>query len=349
MREILFRCDASSKIGTGHFRRCLVLGEEIKKLGGTVFFILKIDGFEVPETLLSVADDWKILDWNLDKGSDARAIISIYKERNACAAVIDHYGADTAYQKQLYDANLRWMQFDGCAQQPIWAKWVINPSLSSHTCDYESVLQRKDTRLFLGPEFAFLRPEFNKWKSRAEFRKSVEKILLTFGGGDDRGAIVFCLESIKHLSPDIERLILTTGDNPGKDNILHWLKKNPINARLILDETEIARRIVESDLGITAGGMTTFETAAMGLPCLIVHIADNQIRNAEAWHEAGVSINLGSLDELKHEDLYRHVKHLIENPEKRMTMHKLGMPLVDGRGVERVARVLSGKNDGQRE
>jgi len=235
------------------------------------------------------------------------------------------------------------LQFDGCAQQAIWADWVLNPRLDAKISDYSSLRQRDETNLLLGPAYAFLRREFSKWYSQAGFNKQVNKILMTFGGGDDRGAIVFCLEATKKLFPDIKRVVLTMSENPRNGDIIQWMKKNRIKSELIVDEPEIARKMAEADIGIISGGMTTFETTAMGLPCLIVQIAENQNLNAKAWHEAGVSTNLGSLEELKQEVLCQQVQSLIKRPEQRKNMHIAGRLLVDCKGAKRVAQVLLGE------
>jgi UDP-2,4-diacetamido-2,4,6-trideoxy-beta-L-altropyranose hydrolase len=344
MGNYLFRCDISPQIGTGHFRRCLVLAKELKDLGATVFFACRMKDFEIPRELTLLCDDWTPIEWSLSPESDVQEVRDLYKRYQIDIAVIDHYRINVEYQRKLYKSGVRWLQFDSSAQQLLWADWVLNPRLDAKICDYSSLRQRDKTQLLLGPAYAFLRREFSQRYNQVCFTKQVNKILMTFGGGDDRGAIVFCLEATKKLFPDIKRVVLTTNANPRKNDIIHWIKTNPVNTELIVDEPEIACRMAEADLGITAGGMTTFETAAMGLPCLIVQIADNQIRNAKAWHEAGVSINLGSLDELKQEILCQQVKSLIEQPEQRKNMHATGRSMVDCRGGERVALVLLGES-----
>lgn len=345
MGNYLFRCDVSPHVGTGHFRRCLVLAKELKDLGAAVFFACRMTDFEVPKELTLLCDDWIPIAWSLTLESDAQEVLNLNKRYQIDVDVIDHYRVNVEYQRKLYKSGIRWLQFDGSAQQPLWADWVLNSRLDAKICDYSSLRQRDETQFLLGPAYVILRREFSQWYSRAGFNKQVEKILVTFGGGDDRGAIVFCLEATKHLYPNIERVVLTTSANPRIDDIIHWIKTNPVNTELIVDEPEIARRMAEADLGITGGGMTTFETAAMGLPCLIVQIADNQIQNAKAWHEVGVSINLGSLDELKQEKiLCQQVKSLVEQPEQRKNMHATGRSMVDCRGAERVARVLLGES-----
>jgi UDP-2,4-diacetamido-2,4,6-trideoxy-beta-L-altropyranose hydrolase len=340
MRNYLFRCDVSPNVGTGHFRRCLVLAKELKELGAGVFFACRMTDFEAHKELSLLCDDWTPIEWSLPIESDAQEVLDLYKHYQIDIAVIDHYRINVEYQLKLYKSGVRWLQFDGNAQHPLWADWVINPRLDAKMCDYTSLRQRDDTQFLLGPAYAFLRREFIHQYNRVCFNKQVKEILITFGGGDDRGAIAFCLEATKKLFPDVKRVVLTTSENPRNGDIARWMKKNRVKSELIVDDPEIARRMAEADMGIVSGGMTTFETSAMGLPCLIVQIAENQKLNAKAWHEAGVSINLGSLEELNKEVLCQQVQSLIERPKERENMHMAGRSLVDCRGAKRVARKL---------
>lgn len=340
MGNYLFRCDISPQVGTGHFRRCLVLAEELKDLGATIFFACRMKDFEIPKELTLLCDDWTPLEWSLSPESDVQEVLNLYKRYQIDIAVIDHYRINDKYQRKLYESGVRWLQFDGTAQQPLWADWILNPRLDAKISDYLPLRQRDETQLLLGPAYAFLRREFSQQYNQVCFTNQANQILMTFGGGDDRGAIAFCLEATKNLFPDIKRVVLTTSDNPRNGDIIQWINRNRVRSELIVDDPEIAQRMAEASIGIISGGMTTFETTSMGLPCLIIQIAENQKLNSEAWHEAGVSINIGRLEELKQEVLCQHLQSLIERPEQRKNMYMAGRSLIDCRGAKRVARKL---------
>lgn len=339
--KFLFRCDVSPAIGLGHFRRCLTLAEKLKRRGASVFFACRSKDFDLSKGLSNIADDWVALEWSLTPESDVLEVIQIYRQRDIDIAVIDHYGADVPYQKALYEAGIRWLQFDGSAHQPLWADWVLNASPAAEQGTYLPLKQRDETRLLLGPAYALLRPEFLKWRPQVSFREKVRKILLTFGGGDDRGATVFFLEAIKYVDPAIERIVLVSSANPRLLEIVNWVDKNDYsNVTILVDEQEIAQHMAEADMAITAGGITTFETAIMGLPSLIVQLADNQATNAAAWEAKGAGVNLGRLDNLTTEFIRSRTETLILNAEMRRKMAYAGFSLVDGAGSERVAQIL---------
>ena len=204
--------------------------------------------------------------------------------------VLDDYRVGVIYQKVMLEAGLKWLQFDGFANQKMLANWVLSVSPAASYDRYEPLRERSETLFLLGPKYALLRSEFIEWRPRHRFSENVQKILLTFGGGDDRGATLFCLTALTHFWESIEAVILLRSSNPHLMAIHDWVSQNKrLKINIRVDEPEIARRMNEADLALIAGGMTTFEVASMGLPALILQIADNQALNARAWDALGIS------------------------------------------------------------
>ena len=341
MRGFLIRCDVSATTGAGHLRRCLTLAKELKEYEAFVFFACRSEQFDWMKEASCVADDGAFLDWSLDGESDAREVIRLCERQKIDFAVIDHYRADANYQRLLYEAGVHWLQFDGAARQPLWADVVLNPSPAAKEGFYQSLKQRPEMRFLLGPRYALLRQEFRRWQTEVKFRENVRKILLTFGGGNDSGATIFCLESMKFLDQAIELVVLASGVNPRLSEILDWKNSNDeVNVTVLVDEQEIAKQMANADLAVIAGGTTTFETAALGLPSLIVQIADNQRPNAGAWEQSGAAVDLGRLEKLSSATLQARVTELIGNCGLRKSMGDAGKMVVDCLGTRRVAQVL---------
>lgn len=341
LTKFLFRCDVSPAVGMGHLRRCLTLAYELKKRGATIYFLCRAADFDWVKEIKEIVDEWEELDWKLAPKADAVKVIHFYNTRKIDVAVIDHYRIDAEYQQKLYKSAVRWLQFDGTAQQSFWANWVLNASPAADIRVYEQLKQRKETELLIGPDYALLRTGFSQYRQNVRLRDQVQKILLTFGGGDDKGMTVFCLDAIKFIDPKIERIALVSSANPYLSDIVGYVKKSGSeNIKLFVDIQRIARHVAEADIAITAGGTTTFETAMMGLPSLIVQTADNQSLNAKAWQEYGVAIDLGSFSKLKRQVLERKTVELINNSKLCKSMSDKGKMMVDGLGASRVSHFL---------
>jgi len=345
IKRFLFRFDVSPQIGFGHFKRCLTLANELEKKGAAIFFLIRMDENTMPGHPDVEKYLLEPLGWHLSPEREVEKLIQACRKLNIDAAIIDHYHADIHYQEKLYGAGVKWLQFDRYARFPLLADWILCPSLAGDEKAYRAMMRRRESRLLLGPNYAFLRPEFALWQPKVKRNRQVKKILLSFGGGDDRGATLFCLESLRRLTREIDRIVLVSSGNPQMPCIVDWCKNNGKNNTTVrIDEPEIARVMCHADLAITAGGMTTFETAAMQLPTLIVTIAENQIPNTDAWHQSGTAVKLGSIDDLKPSEIRCQVESLVSDNKKRSEMSEKGFSMVDCRGAERVAKLLLSSN-----
>jgi len=324
----------------GHLRRCLTLAEELKRQGADLFFLCRAQDMDLAPHLGPVASEWAACDWSLSPEEDAGEVVCYARQCRADAVIIDHYRADPSYQKVLLDGGIRWLQFDGAARWPIWADWVLNMSPAAGETLYEPLRRRRETRFLLGPRYALLREEFRHRPPRDGESGLVRTILLTFGGGDDRGATVFCLEALKLLGMVVETVVLLAGANPRQEKIRRWVQEEGSHIRLIMNATETASIVESADLAVMAGGMTVFETASLGIPALILQIAENQKMIAEAWQHSGYAVNLGPLENLRAEVLRQKVSDLVNDVGLRRAMSKAGRSMVDGLGTGRVARTL---------
>jgi UDP-2,4-diacetamido-2,4,6-trideoxy-beta-L-altropyranose hydrolase len=341
MAKVLFVCDVSPSIGTGHLRRCLTLARALRTRGAEVHFACGCLEFDAVRELADTAHGWTLTDLSLSPETSARELARLYGGLNAHAAVIDRYGISEESGLIFAESGLRWLQFDGDTTKRLWANWVVNPSPSATTSAYHGRLQRPNARLFLGPRYALVRDEFRRGRSEAA-RSEVRSILLTFGGGDDRGASSLCLEALDGSIGPVVLTILVSDANPGAA-ALRQIGQSRADVRIVSNATpaQTAEEMARADLAIIGGGMTTFEAAAMGLPALIIQIAPNQAVYARAWQHAGAALDLGPLDSLTSSVIAHRTRQLLNNPGLRAAMSGTGPALVDGCGSKRIAeRVL---------
>lgn len=335
--KVVIRADASARIGLGHLRRCATLGKQLRAMGAEVHFLTRTEDIDPAMEVGAIAQTCVPLDPGLSPVADAILTAEHCRRTGADRLIVDHYQADEAYQLVLRDAGIRWLQFDGAASMPLWADWVVSMSPAADEARYQSLQRGIRTRLLLGPRFAILRDEFLQLRAPRRVPSQATRLLMTFGGGDDRGACLACLSALP-ATEQFQVTILSGGHNPQVPLIRQWLDRNAGDrVRLLLDDAEIARRMTEADIALTAGGTTTFETAVLGLPALIVQIADNQAANARAWQRAGVAVDMGTLEHLDPILLRNKLVDLASDAELRQRMADLGSACVDGHGAERIA------------
>jgi RimJ/RimL family protein N-acetyltransferase len=91
-----------------------------------------------------------------------------------------------------------------------------------------------------------------------------------------------------------------------------------------------------ADLAIAAAGTTAWELAFMGLPAVVLTLADNQIEVAASLNEAGICDSLTAQGEIATQTITDNVTSLMLDQPRRERMSRLGRHLVDGLGCERV-------------
>lgn len=336
------RVDVSPSIGTGHLRRSLALGRRLRDEGIGVHLLVVGEPPAWAREAGRFAAAVEVVERPASDDADAAATVRYCRRAGADRLVLDCFAASEAYQRALLDAGIRWMQFDGAAHVPMWADWVVSMSPASSAAAYRVLQRREQTCFLLGPAYAILREEFVAARVARRARPVARQLLLTFGGGDDGGACLACLEALRDAC-DMRIAIFASSFHPRLAAIEAWLRAHgDLDAELRIDAPDLARRMAEADIAITAAGTTTFEAAALGLPSLLVQIAANQRGNAEAWARLGVAVNLGPLAQLDRERLRKELSALAADPARRQEMADLGQAQVDGRGAQRLAHALYG-------
>ena len=111
---------------------------------------------------------------------------------------------------------------------------------------------------------------------------------------------------------------------------------------ITLHETlpSLALLMLKADLAIGAGGTTSWERCCLGLPSLVITLAENQKLIAEELDRQGYIRWLGHYDEVSDMNFQNGLHDLLDD-EEAVRASKHCMELVDGKGASRVAAILS--------
>lgn len=101
--------------------------------------------------------------------------------------------------------------------------------------------------------------------------------------------------------------------------------------------------MAQADLFIGAGGGTSWERAALGLPTICIAVAANQQANAEALAAIGAHLYLGPCETVSVVALQQAIAVLVANYGLRHSFAERSHRLVDGQGARRVAAALAGE------
>lgn len=335
--NLLIRADANVAMGTGHVMRCLALAQAWQDAGGCAAFAMSEAPAAIGARLNAESCDILPIVSTAGSADDAALTMTLARERGTDWVVVDGYQFSADYQRRLKDAGFRILFVDdyGHAQ---WysADLVLNQNVYANETIYAG--RAPNARLLLGPRYGLLRREFVKWPGRArEIPEIARKILVTMGGSDPDN---FTLRTMKGLEQfrewTLDGTILVGGSNPNGESLQQAALESRHRWRLEINATNVPGLMEQCDLAISAAGSTCLELCRMGLPAVLIDLAQNQTPIAREFARRGTAIHLGSLQDVTETTIAVAVADLLRSKERRRKMSELGRAVVDGTGAERV-------------
>lgn len=364
--RIVFRADASVQIGTGHVMRCLTLADELTRQGHECRFVCReheghlgdlITSKSYGLTLLPSCSDneldtkdsrsdnyarWLGVPWQ----EDARQTLDAVTPWQPDWLVVDHYALDAEWERALANAVGSIMVIDDLANRPHECALLLDQNLGRVDSDYDGLLPEECHRL-IGPAYALLRSEFANLRDQSLKRRQHPELkrILIFLGGVDRtnvtGQVLDALaESALPVSTELD--IIMGAAAPYLEEIRLKATELPFKATVSVNVTDMAERMCLADLSIGAVGSTSWERCCLGLPAILMVLAENQKSAAEALNRSGAVIitesGVGVRTEL--EKLMSS-----DSNENRLTrMIQLGSDMVQGDGCARVVNELTARS-----
>jgi RimJ/RimL family protein N-acetyltransferase len=141
------------------------------------------------------------------------------------------------------------------------------------------------------------------------------------------------LDTLAELSAQITVTVVLSSNAPYADATRRNLRSQ---ATLITDASNMAELMTVSDLAIGAPGVTSYERAVLGVPSIIVTLAENQRCIAQMLAAAGAAAHAGMVDAGLIIRLHQWLEALLTDGDTRTRMSRAAAQLVDGRGATRV-------------
>lgn len=363
-KRIVIRADASHEMGTGHVMRCLTLARTLRQRGAEVHFVcrehdgnlngfLEAAGFAVyrlaleetgrvadPQALAPPHAHWLGASWERDADQTLRAM----GERAADWLIVDHYGLDSRWQEQLRTKAHKILVIDDLADRQNDCDVLLDQNFFSNASQRYQDRVPQHATLLLGPTYALLGPDYACLRRRAMPRSGVpNRVLVSFGGADQLGLTRRTVEALLSLPFDIEAdIILSQGS--GDHLPIKQLLVEQSSIRLHDRVATLAPFMLAADLAIGAGGATNWERMCLGLPTLVVTMADNQREIAKHLASQGLIRWLGEADTVGVDEI-RSAIEAVAGEGLDPEWSSRCMNIADGRGVERVAAVIEAGPD----
>lgn len=329
-RLCVFRCDASPVIGTGHVMRCLTLADELAARRWECIFWT--EGQSVISAPALARSGYRIVpEWN-----DETALL-----------VVDHYGLDAAFETLCRARAKKILVIDDLADRIHDCDILVDQTFGRMVKDYR-VLVPAHCEILTGADYALLRSQFaaaraDSLRERAEGR--LARIIVSMGATNIHNITSRVLKGLAGFDGGRLAIDIVMGKNaPYMDEVRE--ETDCINnhtrheAVLHTDVADMAVLMANADLAVGAGGTTSWERCCLGLPSLVIEIADNQKVIAANLHAAGAAVNLGWHEKVTPDDIAAFVLGLYAAPEKLVEMSVNAAKICDGQGVKRLAKTV---------
>lgn len=356
--KIAFRVDASTMIGSGHVMRCLTLADMLKKRGHQVCFIcrklpgnfiyyIQEYGFEVIKLNYQKKDfqsqkskDVYFQFLSVEMEKEIEQSKKIIKKLRPDWLVIDHYALNKDWENVMKSFSKKIMVIDDLANREHGCDLLLDQNIQLNTNRYQAFVPSA-CELLLGTQYFLLRPEFIKFsqQSMQKKRNTLQHIFIFFGGSDVQNATEKTIQAIlkSSFSGTVDIVLGKNNENSGRI-------KNLFSAYASLlfydDVKNMAELMSQADLCIGAGGATSWERCFLGLPSLIITIAENQRTIAQVLDTLNAAKYLGDIKDISLEAIISAINGIVLSP---LILNKLSVnakKLVDGMGVEKVVNTM---------
>jgi UDP-2,4-diacetamido-2,4,6-trideoxy-beta-L-altropyranose hydrolase len=354
--KVAIRADASPEIGSGHVMRCLSLADALVARGSDVCFVSRALPQHLADAVAAGGHRLAALPpappppdpapqaaWPAAyQAQDAQASATAIADFNPDWLVADHYGLDREWEHAMRSVAPRLMAIDDLAREHDCDLLLDQTLHADARARYASRVPAAAT-LLLGPSHALLRAEFRRARATAQVRTGRVARLLVFMGGMDAGnATGVVLQAISLLPESSFGLDVVIGPaHPARADIEQFCRERA-NAICHVQTSSMAALFARCDLAVGAGGGASWERCCLGVPTLAVPLAENQQALLAGAARAGIAyVPDGGLREPAR--LSVHLQALLDNSALREAMSAAGMALVDGRGADRVAAAVAGR------
>jgi UDP-2,4-diacetamido-2,4,6-trideoxy-beta-L-altropyranose hydrolase len=335
-RRAVIRADASVEIGTGHIVRCQTLAVALIHRGWSVTMASR----DLPPGLAGLVAASGITVARLPAEvamADEPAWLARDASLRGSLLVVDHYdvGADWMEGCRAWAGPI--MAIDDLADRPLPADLILNQNLGAQAAAYRA-LAPDQAEILVGPAFALLRPEFAAAHDRGRERTGeVRRILVFMSGADPANVTGQAAEAA-----DASRLpvdVVVGGAYPHLAGLRSWAGGRR-DVSVHVDTAVMADLMEAADLAIGAPGSASWERCALGLPSILVILAENQREAGRLLASHRAALTVGWYADTTATDIGRAIRALQADPPRVRSMSAAAARITDGRGTERVVAAI---------
>ncbi len=312
MTRLVLRADASGTIGAGHVSRMVAYAERAVARGWEVVFSGQVDN---AEWLAARFDELSV------------PVMPSVSFEGFDAVIVDHYGLGELRERvNAAGALLVSIEDDVFGRRA--ADLVVD-------CGFAPAPRPDDgsAELLRGVAYAPLRDVVREAREKRRGRREGAErphVTVVLGGGTEwAGTVSALLHALRDTGLPFVADVLVRGEPvvpealPGQE------------FRIAPPGPGLLDLLVETDIAVSAAGVTLLELCCLGVPTAVVQLVDNQVTGYRGALDLGLAAGLGSAAALD-DDAVETLRTLLRDPAVRRRFSETASSVVDGQGVDRV-------------
>jgi len=368
--KIAFRTDASVQIGSGHVMRCLTLAEALRAQGATCHFIcrelqgnllaqicarkfptirlphteaLPLEGTPQPQSISNPPHyHWLCAPWQVDASQTLTALETLRPDW----LVVDHYALDRRWETAVRPGSAAIMVLDDLADRTHACDVLVDQNFGRSPLDYQALVP-PSCHVLTGPTYAMLRPQFFAVRPQSLRRRTrdatLTNVLITLGGVDQHNATTTILQTLEQqelLPPECRITVILGAQAPWLTTVKQFATRLRWPTHVINGVSNMAQHMASADVAIAAAGGTALELCCLGVPTLLVALAQNQWPGARALQAAGACRLVGAPYDIPSR-LGEELLFMLDADNRYRISHAAAR-ITDGEGTRRVIEAMLG-------
>jgi len=346
----VFRVDGSNQIGMGHIFRCLALAKSFERCKVKPLFLTKDNGGKTQALIEQYHFPVHAMHHTIRLEEDASLTNSFLKQKNARFLITDIAHLENTFgcenyehycMKVLNKSQAFSISFDDLLLTALPFDLRIVPyfGVMEKHCP---IMAKGKTKFLLGSDYFVFQEPFIEISGETKIRRrELKNILISMGGSDPSNLTPKVMEGLPAATKQHRhniRVIIGPGfSRKTESEIRQKVGLFGGMCEIISGASDaMAKLIFWADLVISAGGLTKYEAAVTGTPCVIIATTDREVEMCRAFADVGASLCFNFQKLCIEQDLPTIVETIQNDYELRKEMSLKGKELFDGKGVERI-------------
>lgn len=315
---LVVRAHCGPGVGAGHVMRLVALVERWTRTGDPVTVVGPTPGSALGDRVEGAGAVVVAPAGEAGGAEDVSQVVALSSAGAAAWVLLDGAPFGPAFQEAVASSGVRVLVVDDHGRHGRYRAHLV---LDQNPGGVGVYRHRGPARLLRGPAYALLREEVAHLRARP-VAESARVVMITLGGdptADVRALGDEVAARIRGARPEVE----VDGPVPAADATRTW-----------------AERLAAADVVVSAAGSTVWELCHLGLPSVLVGVAEDQVPVGEAVDAVGAAEWLGPLDQAVAARAADRALALAADPDRRRVQSSAARSLVDGRGAARVLAEL---------